>query len=78
MKRLQQLSIATMLSLVFAVSTFAGEIGMPKAAPPPPDTSSATTPAIIGMLGGIPIGDALSDSVAITALGLLQTVLSVF
>lgn len=79
MKRLQQLSIAIVLSLLFSVSTFAGDIGMPKAPPPPPsDTPSATTPVTIGRPGDILTGYASSDSVALTALGLLQTVLSVF
>jgi len=79
MKRLQQFSIAVVLSLIFSASALAGEIGMPKAPPPPPpDTSSATTPGTMGMPGDIPIRYASSDSVALTALGLLQAVLSVF
>lgn len=79
MKRFQQLSIAVVLTLLFSVSVFAGDIGMPVAPPPPPpDTSSATTPVTIGTPGDIPIAYASSDSVALAALGLLQAVLAVF
>jgi hypothetical protein len=78
MKRLQQLSTAVVLSFLFSVSTLAGDIGMPKASPPPPDPSSATTPATKGASVDIGIGYGSSNSVALTALGLLQTVLSIF
>jgi hypothetical protein len=78
MKRLQQLSIAIVLSFLFSASTFAGDIGMPKASPPPPDPSSTTAPATRGTVGSIGIGYGSSDSVALIALGLMQTVLSVF
>ena len=79
MKRLQQFSFAVVLTLLFSVSTFAGEIGMPKA-PPPPDSSAATTPGEIPIpaAGQIPIGSISPDSVAAVALNMLQTVLSVF
>lgn len=75
MKRLQQLSIAIVLSFLFSASTLAGDIGMPKASPPPPDPSSAAVPATVASMG---TGYGSSDSVALTALGLMQTVLSVF
>jgi hypothetical protein len=77
MKRLQQLSISVVLALTFSVSTLAGDIGMPKA-PPPPSSSSETTPGQIGTPGDIYIDFGSSDSVVLTALSLLQGVLSVF
>jgi len=74
MKRLQQLSIAVVLSLLFSVSTFAGDIGMPKAPPPPPDPASATIPNQIPKPSDTPISFASSDSVALTVLNLLLAV----
>jgi hypothetical protein len=81
MKRLQQLNIAVVLSLLFSVATFAGEIGMPKAPPPPPPgSSSTTTPGDIWIdTSAATQGPALaSDSAEGIALNLLQSILSVF
>jgi hypothetical protein len=77
MKRLQQLGISVVLALMFSVSTLAGDIGMPKA-PPPPSSSSETTPGQIETPGYMYIDFGSSDSVGLTALSLLQGILSVF
>jgi hypothetical protein len=78
MKRLQQLSIAVVLSLLFSVSTFAGDIGMPKASPPPPDPTSETIPTQTPKAGTSSSGFASSDCVTLTVMNLLQEILSVF
>jgi hypothetical protein len=78
MKKLQQLCMAGVFTLVLTTATFAGEIhtgGIPQ--PPPPNQSSATAPGEIAT-GGIQSPQAMSDSVADIALNLLQTMLSVF
>ena len=80
MKKLQQLCMAGVFTLVLTTATFAGEIstgGFAPPPPPPPDELSATTPGDI-QTGGIQNPQATSDSVADIALGLLQTMLSVF
>lgn len=79
MERLQQLNIAVVLSLLFSVATFAGEIGMPKA-PPPPGSCSTTAPGDIWIDASVATqGPALvSDSVEGMALNLLLSILSVF
>lgn len=78
MKKLQQLSMAAMLTLVFTASAFAGDIttGL---APPASAPASATQPGEIPILAGeIPIWSVSADSVATVALNLLQTGLAVF
>lgn len=80
MKKLQQLCMAGVFTLVLATATFAGDIqtpGFTQPPPPPPDELSATTPGDIHT-GGILSPQAMSDSVADIALNLLQTMLSVF
>lgn len=80
MKKLQQLCMAGVFTLVLTTATFAGEIstpGLTPPPPPPPDELSATTPGDIAT-GGLQNSGAISDSVADIALNLLQTMLSVF
>ena len=79
MKKLQQLCMAGVFTLVLTTATFAGDIqtgGITQPPPPPPAESSATTPGDIAT-GGIQSPQAISDSVADIALNLLQTMLSV-
>ena len=84
MKKLKQLSMAVLLTLILAMSALAGEIGMPVAPPPPPDSASATTPGQMETPGEIPIPGATqgpgvaSYSATEVALDLLRSVLSVF
>ena len=78
MKKLKQLNLAVVVSLVLSVSALAGEIEIGKSStPPPPAPSSATTPGEIWIPGEIQIG-APSDPITEVALNLLQTVLSIF
>ena len=79
MKKLQQLCIAGVFTLVLTTATFAGDIetgGSPQP-PSPPNGSSAITPGDIHT-GGKQCPQAISDSVADIALNRLQTMLSVF
>ena len=78
MKKLQNLCVAGVFTLVLTTATFAGDIHTPGSPePPPPAGSSATTPGDIAT-GGIQNPQATSDSVVDIALNLLQTMLSVF
>lgn len=78
MKKLRQLCMASVFTLVLTTATFAGDISTPgKTQPPPPDESSATTPGDIAT-GGTQNPQAMSDSVADIALNLLQTMLAMF
>jgi hypothetical protein len=78
MKKLQQLCMAGVFTLVLTTATFAGDIATPgKTQPPPPDGSSAITPGDIHT-GGVQNPQAMSDSVADIALNLLQTMLAMF
>jgi hypothetical protein len=80
MKKLQQLCMAGVFTLVLTTATFAGEIstgGLTQPPPPPPDGLSATAPGDIAT-GGLQNSGPSSDSVADIALNLLQTMLSVF
>ena len=80
MKKLQQLCMAGVFTLVLTTATFAGDIatGISQPPPPPPNESSAITPGGIETGQGIQNPQAISDSVADIALNLLQTMLSVF
>jgi hypothetical protein len=78
MKKLPQLCMAGLFTLVLTTATFAGDIhtgGAPQ--PLPPNPSSATAPGDIAT-GGIQDSQATSDSVADIVLNLLQTMLSAF
>lgn len=80
MKKLQQLCMAGVFTLVLTTATFAGDIhtpGITQPPPPPPNELSATTPGDI-QTGGIQSPQGINDSVADIALNLLQTMLSVF
>jgi hypothetical protein len=78
MKKLQQLCIAGVFTLVFTTATLAGDIhtgGAPQL--PPPNQSSATRPGNTET-PGLQNSQAMSDSVADVVLNLLQTMLSAF
>ncbi len=79
MKKLQQLCMAGVFTLVLTTTAFAGDShthGLTQP-PPPPDESSATTPGDVHT-GGIQSPQALSDSVTDVAVNLLQTLLAMF
>lgn len=76
MKRLKQLSMAVVLTLMFALSAFAGDIQIPAPAPPPPGASSEMAPGEIHI--GVNSPAAPGDSVTEVALNILQSLLSVF
>lgn len=78
MKKLQQLCIAALLTLVLTTVALAGDIhtgGAPE--PPPPNQPSATMPGEIET-PGLKNSQATSDSVADFGLDLLQIMLSAF
>ena len=78
MKKLQQLCMAGVFTLVLTTATFAGDISTPGSPqPPPPSASSTLAPGDIET-PGIQNPQATSDSVADFALNLLQTMLSLF
>jgi len=79
MKKLQQISMAAVLTLMLATGVFAGIIETPATPPPPPppDALSATSSGDIAT-GGLQNPQAMSDSVADIALNLLHTMMSVF
>ncbi|MGH9968290.1 MAG: hypothetical protein ACREBG_10725 [Pyrinomonadaceae bacterium] len=78
MKKLQQLCMAAVFTLVLTTSTFAGDIETGgKTPPPPPGQSTVLTPGDIHT-GGIQNPQGMSDSVGEIALNLLQTMLAMF
>jgi hypothetical protein len=79
MKKLQQLCVAGVFTLVLTTATFAGDIQTPGVTQqlPPSDESSAITPGDIAT-GGIQNPERTSNPVTDIALSLLQTMLSVF
>ena len=83
MRKLQQLSMAVVLTLMLATGAFAGIMQTGATSPAPPDPPSATAPGI--MQTGITQtpsdqqnSAAPSDALAEVALNLLQSVLSLF
>lgn len=80
MKKLKQLSMAVVVTLMLGVPAFAGEIeiGKTSSPPPPADSSSTTTPGEIQIPGNTGAPTASSDSMTELAMNLLQTVLSIF
>ena len=81
MKKLQQLCAAVVLTLVFALSAFAGEMGCPGVTSPPPDQPASATGDIqnpsasaTGQMG-TPL---VSDPVVEIALTLMGSAFSVF
>jgi hypothetical protein len=77
MRKLQQLSMAVVLTLMLATGALAGIIQTP-AAPPPPDPPSATAPGIIHTPSDQQNSAAPSEAFAEATLNLLQSLLSVF
>jgi hypothetical protein len=78
MKKLQQLCMAGVFTLVLTMTAFAGHIQTPGVMQPPPDESSPTTLGDTETGPGVQNPEAISDSVTDIALDLLQTMLSVF
>jgi hypothetical protein len=78
MKKIQQLGMAAVVTLVFTASAFAGDITTGLAPPSPPQASATTGEIPIPVAGDISVDSVLPDSVATVALNLLQTMLSVF
>ena len=79
MKRIQQLCLASVFTLVLGTATFAGEIGTGgKTPPPPPPTSSSTTTSSEVPLAPNDDADQEYQVVEDIALELLRTLLSVF
>ncbi|HYG80301.1 MAG TPA: hypothetical protein VD861_07940 [Pyrinomonadaceae bacterium] len=83
MKNLQRFCITAVLTMVFALSAFAGEIGMPGATAPQPQQQSSVT-GEISMPGATATGDMSTpgmtalDPVTEAALSLIQSLLSLF
>ena len=80
MKKLRQLCVAAMFTLVLTTATFAGDIatgGFTQPSPPPP-VSSSTTSGSIETGSGLENPQEISDSVTDLALNLLQAMLSGF
>lgn len=78
MTKLRQLCIAGVFTLVLTTATFGGEIQTPGSPQPPSSNQSSATTAEEFSTSGIQSSRAVSDSVATTALNLLQTMLSMF
>lgn len=76
MKTLKHFALSLALILIFAVSALAGDIYIPAPPPPPPDPSSMTTPGVIDTPAKA--SETPTDSAALAALNLLQTLLTVF
>jgi hypothetical protein len=81
MKKLQQLCMAGVFSLLLTTATFAGDIqtpGFTQPPPSPPDELSAITPGDIDTGPSVQNSQGISDSVADIALNLLQTMLALY
>jgi hypothetical protein len=78
MKKIEQLSMAVVLTVMLTMSTLAGDIHIPAPAPPPPSSSVAAAPGEIPNPGDVHVPGAPSDSVAEVALDLLLSVMSAF
>jgi hypothetical protein len=79
MKKIQQLCLATVFTLVLITPAFAGEIGTGgKSEPPPPPTSASTTTSSEVPLAPKDDGEYEYQLIEDIALELLQTMLSVF
>jgi hypothetical protein len=77
MKKLSPACVAVVLSLLLSASAFAGDIYIPAPAPPPPEACTVTAPS---ETANAPLGGAVAQSNAVSdiAMGLLQSLLSVF
>ena len=84
MKNLQRFCAAAVLSLTLGLSAFAGDISCPGVVDPPPEQHQVATTGDISCPGITATGDmstpviAAVDPVTEAALGLLQSVLSIF
>jgi hypothetical protein len=79
MKKLQQLCLASVFTLVLTTATFAGEIGTGgKTPPPPPPTSASTTTSSEVPLVSKDDAENEYQLIEAIALELLRTMLSVF
>jgi hypothetical protein len=75
MKRLQQMSMAVVLTLMLTTGVFAGIIHTPEAPPPPNSTLAHSSPTTESDTG---YQQTTQDSFQSVMLNLLQTMLSVF
>ena len=78
MRRLRQLSMAVLLTLMVSASAFAGIIDGPPAPAPPPEPPLATATGIIETPPSAEAVTPATDPVVDVALNLLQSVLSLF
>jgi hypothetical protein len=82
MKKLQRFCAAVILTLALALSAFAGDMGFPGDVPPPPPPPSMmadTSAPSVTSTSGTTTSDLIAvDPVTEAALGLLQSVLSLF
>lgn len=81
MKKLRQLCMAGVFTLLLTTATFAGDIhtgGLTQQPPPPPVESSPITPGGTETGPGLQNPQGIGDSVVDITLNLLQTMLSVF
>lgn len=79
MKKLQQFCATAVLTLVLALSVFAGEMGSPGVSGPEPQSATATgTPGVTTDPGEIPGPGVVLDPVTEAALVLLKSLLSLF
>ena len=81
MKTLRQLCVASVLTLTFSLSAFAGEIQTTVTSSPPPQTMTANGEIQTTVTGQAETDSSeatAADSVAETAMNLLVTVLSIF
>lgn len=80
MKALRQLCFASLLTLTFALSVFAGDMSTTVVQPPPPSnaTAAGVMSTTVAAGNGAPESEEASviDSVSEAALSLLQSVLS--
>jgi hypothetical protein len=80
MKTLRRLCAVFVLTLVLALSAFAGDMSTGITAPPPPSTSQATTAGDMstGVTGDMSTGVTATDPTTDIFLSLLQSLLSFF
>jgi hypothetical protein len=78
MRRLRQLSMAVLLTLMVSASAFAGIIDGPPAPTPPPESPLATATGTIETPPSAEAVTQATDPAVDVALNLLQSVLSLF
>lgn len=74
MKNLRQFCAAVVLALLLVLPAFAGEMGFPVVPPPPSAPASATTQGETDS----PVVTPEAEMVVVSALGVLQSLLSIF